>query len=393
MPSRQLSAIMFIDIVGYTALMQANEKEGIKKVGQYRSIVENLLIEYDGELLQHQGDGSLCIFRSSVGALKCAECIQHQVQQDTDLNIRIGVHVGDIVKDGNDYFGDGINIASRLESLGEAGSILFTERVYFDIQSHPDIKTKYIGEYQFKNDSNPHQVYALANQGLTLPTAIIGSGKAKLVHKKTGRRISGWSYGLAGGLIIVILAIYFLRPDGYKGKKGPTSIAILPLINESQDPGLNYLCEGIPENLKDKLSVIPDLRIMSKHSISILTNLVESPIEVGKKLNVSQILTGWLDTVGDQVEVKVELVNSEDNSRIWGKEFTQHEDDVLRLESEILESLTRELEAIIPDTFSPSLLKKPETNSPLAFQLYLQGRFLIQKSNPAEIEKGLSFLR
>ncbi len=393
MPSRQLSAIMFIDIVGYTALMQASEKEGIKKVGQYRSIVEHLLIEYDGELLQHQGDGSLCIFRSSVGALKCAERIQHQVQQNTSLNIRIGVHVGDIVKDGNDYFGDGINIASRLESLGEAGSILFTERVYFDIQSHPDLLTKYIGEYQFKNDNNPHHVYALANQGLTIPAPIIGSGKAKLVRNKTGRKISRWSYGIAGGLIIAILALYILRPNGYEGKKGPTSIAILPLINESQDPGLDYLCEGIPENLIDKLSGIPDLRVISKQSISVLSNLVAYPIEIGKRLNTSQVLAGSLNKLGDQVEVHVELVNSSDNSQIWGREFKKHEDEILQMENEILESLSQILEPVIPDSLFSRISKGPETTSPQAFQLYLQGKFLIQKSNPEEINKGLALLR
>ena len=141
MPHRRLTAIMFSDIAGYTAMMQENEKKGKQVAQAYRKLLAERVSMHDGKIVQHFGDGSLTIFKSSGEALHCAREIQESTV-NLGIPLRIGIHLGDIVIDGDDIYGDGVNIASRVESLGIPGTVLFTKRIYEDVHSQPEFTIK-----------------------------------------------------------------------------------------------------------------------------------------------------------------------------------------------------------------------------------------------------------
>lgn len=176
---RKLIAIMFTDIVGYTALMGKDEALAINLLKRNRKVHKPLIKKHNGEFLKEMGDGILASFTSAVQATECALEIQSSLQDDPELNLRIGIHVGDVIFDEGDIFGEGVNVASRLEPLAEPGGIYVSERVYDDIRNKPDLETVYLGEQSLKNVDHPIKVYALAGGGLPTPSPdILDKGRA-----------------------------------------------------------------------------------------------------------------------------------------------------------------------------------------------------------------------
>jgi class 3 adenylate cyclase len=143
--TRQLAAILFTDIAGYTAMMQRDEKSAVTMVKHHRSVLEKTVTEFNGDVIEFYGDGSLCIFTSITEAVQCAYNIQQQMQQsDPVVPLRIGLHIGEVIYEDGKIMGDGVNIAARIQSLGQPGSILFSKEVYDKIRNHDEFKTVYL---------------------------------------------------------------------------------------------------------------------------------------------------------------------------------------------------------------------------------------------------------
>ena len=166
---RQLSAIMFTDIVGYTSLMGKDEQKGLEILEQKQRLINPILRKYNGEKLKDLGDGTLSSFRSAVDAVNCAIHIQRTNLQDSNFSIRIGIHIGDVVFREGDIFGDGVNVASRIEPLAEPGGICVSGSVYENIRNQPGINSIFLGEQELKNVAEPIKVYALTAEGLPIP--------------------------------------------------------------------------------------------------------------------------------------------------------------------------------------------------------------------------------
>ena len=166
---RQLAAIMFVDIVGYTALMEEDEVETLKLRHKLQTKLEEEVSAHYGRILEFRGDGALCIFNSSIEGIKAALALQIEMQLSPVVPLRIGIHVGDVIADGNTIYGDGVNIASRLESLAVPGSIFFSGKVYDDIKNQKDLQTILLGKYSLKNVKDPVYIYALSNPGIVTP--------------------------------------------------------------------------------------------------------------------------------------------------------------------------------------------------------------------------------
>jgi adenylate cyclase len=176
---RQLAAILFTDIVGYTALMQQNESDAVSIVKHYISVLQKALSDHNGKMLNDYGDGSLCSFSSATQALQCAIEIQQQLQNHPAVPLRIGLHVGEIFFEGEKVLGDGVNVASRMQSLGQANTILFSEEVEDKIKNMPKFNSVLIGSFEFKHVAKALNVFALANEGLIVPSANKMEGKLK----------------------------------------------------------------------------------------------------------------------------------------------------------------------------------------------------------------------
>jgi len=167
--SRQLVAIMFTDIVGYTGLMQQDEGKAIIYRNRHREVFDALTGKFGGKILQYYGDGTLSTFSSAIDAVRCGIELQLAFREEPKIPIRIGIHSGDIIFTENDIIGDGVNIASRIESLSVAGSVFISEKVYDEVKNQSDIHTASMGTYELKNVDRPIEVFAITNSGLTVP--------------------------------------------------------------------------------------------------------------------------------------------------------------------------------------------------------------------------------
>lgn len=183
---RKLSAILFADIVGYTKLMQTSESSGLDALDKFKSIVNETVPKYDGEVVKSYGDGCLMLFDVPSSAIQCAISMQKAFRKGKTIPVRIGAHIGEVIQTEDDYYGDGINIASRLESLAEPNSILISRAMKDQIRNKEFANTAFVGSVNLKNVEDIQEVYALSNKGLSVPTSqSIGSESERKSPKKT----------------------------------------------------------------------------------------------------------------------------------------------------------------------------------------------------------------
>src|SRR4030095_7313049 len=183
--SRQLAAIMFTDIVGYTAMMQADEQKAVAVIKHYNSTLEKLVHQFNGQVLNYYGDGSLCIFSSATDAVTCSLALQKELKDEPGVPLRIGLHIGEVFFEAAKALGDGVNVASRIQSLGQENTILVSGEIYDKIKNNSSFSTISLGQFHFKNLDKPLEVFALTNEGLFIPKRSKMEGKLK---RKTGTR-------------------------------------------------------------------------------------------------------------------------------------------------------------------------------------------------------------
>jgi adenylate cyclase len=235
--TRRLAAIMFTDIVGYTAMMQRDEKAALALLDFHRSTLERLTATYGGDLIQYYGDGSLSIYNSSVEAVQCALEMQQTYAKTTSVPLRIGIHIGDISYGDGNIYGNGVNVASRIETLGIPGAVLFSEKVWDDIRNHPEFHTQSMGAFRFKNVEKPMAVYALTNEGLQVPSAEdMQKGKLKQPPARSWQNtLLRWA--LPALLLVVALSYFFPRltsfalgDDDIPNRLNSPKIVVKPLL-------------------------------------------------------------------------------------------------------------------------------------------------------------------
>ncbi len=214
MSTRRLAAIMFTDIVGYTALMQTDEPTAIALRQRHREVFERQHETYRGQIVQYYGDGTLSVFDSAVDAVACAVAMQREFQAEPQVPLRIGLHTGDILISKTEVIGDGVNLASRVESMAVPGAVLVSESVYEQIKNQPEFEGKSLGLFTFKNVTKPIEVFAIVNEGLQVPNPRTLSGKFLKRTSSEGnwlQRLPIWAKYAAGFLLFLVLAplIYF----------------------------------------------------------------------------------------------------------------------------------------------------------------------------------------
>src|SRR6266404_8822487 len=181
--TRQLAAILFTDIEGYTAFMQQDEYNAIAMRNRHREILQKEHEQYNGRVIQYYGDGTLSVFQSVIEAVQCAVAMQQAFCRWPRVPVRMGLHVGDIIVNEDHIMGDGVNFASRVESLSIPGSVLISDKVNEEIQNHPELETISVGTYQLKNIQREVEIFALTHEGLVIPAA--NSLKGKTEEKKS----------------------------------------------------------------------------------------------------------------------------------------------------------------------------------------------------------------
>lgn len=211
-PARHLKAIMFTDIVGYTALMQESERAAIQYRQKHRQVFEPVTQEFGGKIVQYYGDGTLSIFDSTVAAVRCACALQRQFMETPAIPVRIGIHFGEVVLTDSDIIGDSVNLASRVESLGVAGSVLISGKVAEEIDNQDDLPVELLGTFHLKNDKKVREIYAVAVPGLKIPAVKEMTGKLERPESSVTHAFSRplLRFALPALLVVALVAAYWL---------------------------------------------------------------------------------------------------------------------------------------------------------------------------------------
>lgn len=333
---RLLAAIMFTDIVGYTAMMQENETAGAAIRQRHRKVFQAEHENSQGQILQYYGDGTLSIFKSAVEAVKCAITMQQQFQTGEIVPLRIGIHLGDIVFDEDDIYGDGVNLASRVETLGIPGSILISDKMNSAIKSQNSISTQSLGFFEFKNIKDPVEVFTVVNNGVRIVKRSELKGKLK------------------------------------ENKK---SIAVLPFVNMSSDPENEYFSDGISEEILNALVKVEGLKVTARTSSFMFKGKNMDVREIGAQLGVAHILEGSVRKAGNKVRITAQLVSTLDGYHFFSETYDRTLEDIFVVQDEIASTITNHLREHLSETEHQEQLVVAPTLNFEAYETYLRGLY------------------
>ena len=370
---RQLAAILFTDIVGYTAMMQQDEGRTVKIVKRYHDVLQKSISSFAGNILNDYGDGSLCIFSSATQAVQCAIAIQHELQVDLSVPLRIGLNVGEILFEDGKVMGDGVNVASRIQSLGQANTILFSREVYDKIKNQPEFKAISLGLFEFKNVDDPVEVFALTNNGLKVPKKEELSGKLKANKNKTSRK----TITFTASLLILSALVYLLYSNFYSKSfsGGDTTIAVLPFENIGSNNSEEYINDGITQDIINNLSKIASLqKVIGWISVKRFKKTKNSIKEIADELGVAAILSGTIQKEAHKTRIIAELTEVGTNKRLWGDDFEYGNEDLLSIQSKVAVQIVNALKANLTPEEKKNLSKR-YTENVEAYKLYRKGRF------------------
>jgi adenylate cyclase len=355
MPERRrlLAAIMFTDMVGYTAMMQEDEQKARISRDKHRTVLEDRIKKYNGNLLQYYGDGSLSMFNSGIEAVQCAIEIQNQLSEAPKIPVRVGIHVGDIVKEDDSIYGDGVNIASRIESISVPGAVLISDRLQGELGNQPDIKTISLGKFQLKNVKRHVEIFAVAAGKIKVPSP------GELNSEKT---------------------------------KSVKNIAVLPFVNMSADRENEYFSDGITEEILNALVKVEGLQVTSRTSSFAFKNKILDAREIAKQLNVNTILEGSVRKAGNKVRVTAQLINSADGFHIWSDVYDRKLEDIFEVQDEIASKIANTLREKLTGKEKKEHLVTTATKNLEAYNLYLKGKFNLYKWTPEGGKLGIEYL-
>ena len=388
--TRRLAAILFADIVGYTSMMQADEGNAMNRLRHYQNTLQEEVTKHEGEVIKSYGDGSLCLFKSVLNAVECSKILQEKFQQEAPrIPLRLGLHMGDVMFEQNDIYGNDINIASRIESMGIAGSVLMSKNIQRRVKNQSNLKFTSLGTFEFKNVEEPIEVYSLANEGMVVPKRNELEGKINNNNNKGNRKTKMYQLVILG-LVFALTAFFFYNRSTSKNESvlslvedpviDKNSIAILPFVNRSTDEENQYFADGMHDDLMTFLSKTRNLKVISRTSVAKFIDTDKDIGEIAKLLGVAHIMEGAVRRVGNQVRINVQLIEAETDNQLWAEtydiEFSPK--NIFEIQTDIASKISNELTINI---FSPDSTPEPEqyTDNLIAYENFLRANQLKRK--------------
>jgi adenylate cyclase len=340
---------MFTDMVGYTALGQRNESLSLALAEEQRKLIRPVLNRHDGREVKTMGDAFLVEFPSALDAVRCAYDIQRATKEfnislapEQRVHLRIGVHLGDIVESGGDISGDAVNVASRIESLAEAGGVCLTRQVYDHVHNKFELPLISLGGKSLKNVSAPIEVY---------------------------RMVMPWESAVAEGANEL---------DRHR-------VAVLPLSNISPDRKDAYFADGMTEELITVLSQVQGLRVIARTSVDRYSKRDKTVAQIARELRVGSVMEGSVRMAGDRIRVTVQLINGRSEEHLWSEKYDRKLDDIFEIQTDIAKQVANSLRVKL----LPKELDRMESRAPLntsAYSAYLKGRALLVSRTEADLK-------
>jgi adenylate cyclase len=350
--SRQLAAIMFTDIVGYTALMGDNEQRAFELLRKNRELQKPIIEQFNGRLIKELGDGIMASFNTVSDAVNAAIKIQKECNVAKDFQLRIGIHLGEVVFENDDVFGDGVNIASRIQTIAIPGGIYISESVHNNVSNKHDITTQFVKLETLKNVKEPVKIYEVMLENF--------SGPFDLTSKESSKKF--WE----------------------------KSIAVLPFIDMSPAHDQEYLGDGLAEELINLLSQLRDLKVIGRTSSFSFKKKDVDLKTIGKTLNATTILEGSIQKAGNRIRITAQLINTDDGYHIWSQRYDREMDDIFALQDDICSKIAEHLRLTLLKGDETVVEKKP-TDNIQAYELYLKGDFNYKKYTAEGFEKAIEY--
>ena len=355
---RRLTAILAADVAGYSRLMGADEEGTLAQLKAHRrALVDPKIAEHRGRIVKTTGDGMLVEFASVVDAVRCAVEVQRgmaernaEVPQEKRIELRVGIHQGDIVVEDQDIFGDGVNVAARLESLAEPGGICVSGRVQEDARGKLDIAFEDAGDQQLKNIERPVRIYRMR------PKAAAASSRPALPLP------------------------------------GKPSIAVLPFQNMSGDPEQDYFADGMVEEIITALSRFRQLFVIARNSTFTYKGQAADVKQVSRELGVRYVLEGSVRKGGNRVRVTAQLIDATSSAHVWAERYDRDVSDVFAVQDEITASVAGVIEPTLADVEQQRVLRKPPERLD-AWEAYQRGLWHFNKFGPEENQTAQTFFR
>jgi TolB-like protein/Tfp pilus assembly protein PilF len=330
---RRLAAIMFADIVGYTALMAADEAGGIRARERHRALVRPLVEKYHGEAIEARGDESLAVFPTALDAVNCALAIEEALAADSELRLHIGIHVGDLVVERGEVTGDAVNIAARIRSFAESG-VCVSGEVYHSVRNQPNVEARPLGEHELRNVGRPVALYAIRGAA--------AAPRAATVRPAESGRIR--------------------------------SLAVLPLENLSADPTQEYFADGMTETLIADLGKLRSLRVISRTSVTLYKGARKPLPEIARELAVDALLEGTVIREGERVRITVQLIDGRTDHHLWAERYDRELRGILEVQGEVARAVAREIELELSPREGERLSRQRRVD-PVAHDALLKGLY------------------
>jgi adenylate cyclase len=389
--TRRLTAIMFTDIVGFSRQMGSDETRMLRLLGVHNQIIQHAVADHHGTVIKTVGDAFLVDFPSVVHAVQCAQQIQsqlrtHNTEKDKaeQIHVRIGIHLGDIVQREGDVFGDGVNIASRLQALAEPDTICISQVVYKEVEKKLALGTVVsLGKPKLKNIAERFPVYALLP---TPPTGI--QQKLQVQHLKLSHRLRP-AHRATAGVVLALIAGGLLTTQApfFSSIRNPQSpihnqaalslpdkpsIVVLPFTNLSNDPEQEYFSDGITEELTSALSKLSSLFVISRNTATTFKGKPVKVQEVSKELGVQYVLEGSVRKADGQVRVTVQLIDALQDHHLWTERYDRPLKDIFALQDEIVQKIVTTLKLQLT-LWEKGILVRKTTDNLEAYDYYLRG--------------------
>ena len=385
---RKLAAIFAADIAEYSRLMGLDEVGTLRRLQAYRAILDPLISAHRGRIFNTAGDSVVADFASAVDAVECAVAVQDAIEKENEnrpfgeqMRFRIGVHLGDVLVDGSNLFGDGVNIAARLQALAAPGGICLSGAVRDQIGTRLPVAFTALGEQRVKNIAQPVRAFRVAGAGDRVrPTLVVGRRRRAL---RAGM--------LAPALLLLIAAAgaaWWLWP-GQRSEPRPApaissvtqpntaprlSIVVLPFTNRSNDPQQEYFADGITEDLTTDVARIQGSMVIARNTAFTYKGKAVDAKQIGRELGVRYVLEGSVQRAGNQVRINAQLVDTETGAQIWGDRFDRDAADLFALQNEITARIARALQSQL----AIAEARRP-TDHPDALDYILRGRAVLTR--------------
>jgi adenylate cyclase len=352
---RRLAAVMFTDIVGYTAMSQRDEKHALKVLESHNDILRPIFAKHGGTEIKTIGDSFLVEFASAVSATECAVEVQQKLAEvnrsakDSPVMVRIGIHLGDVIRRGSDIFGDAVNVASRIQPLAYPGGICLSEEVYSVIRNKIAYPVEMVPEVSLKNVELPMNVYRIQSP----------SG----VEEKRETR-----------------------------EDGTRRMAVLPFSNISPDPTDAYFADGMTEEMISTLSNVRGLTVISRTSTMQYKGARKNLVEIGRELGVGTLLEGSVRKSGNRVRITIQLLDAREDKHLWAQNYEAELRDIFALQSDVATNVANALKVKLLDREAAQLRKRPTENTE-AYLLYLKGREHWNKRSETAVRKAIEYFQ